>query len=87
MIFLGSGVLNELSRYLGEDVNKKTYNIKDLLYNIPCIHRTYSITYSGTPELFIPISNIRFVREDTTSKGWIEFSIDSRYDYFLLGTL
>ena len=25
------------------------------------------------------ISNIRFVREDTTSKGWIEFSIDSRY--------
>ncbi len=79
VIFLGSGVLNELSRYLGEDVNKKTYNIKDLLYNIPCIHRTYSITYSGTPELFIPISNIRFVREDTTSKGWIEFSIDSRY--------
>lgn len=29
--------------------------------------------------MFIPISNIRFVREDTTSKGWIEFSIDSRY--------
>lgn len=79
VIFLGSGVLNELSRYLGEDANKKTYNIKDLLYNIPCIHRTYSITYAGTPELFIPISNIRFVREDTTSKGWIEFCVDSRY--------
>lgn len=79
VIFLGSGVLNELSRYLGENVDKRTYNIKDLLYNIPCIHRTYSITYAGTPELFIPISNLRFVREDTTSKGWIEFCVDSRY--------
>lgn len=29
--------------------------------------------------MFIPINNIRFVREDTTSKGWIESSIDSRY--------
>lgn len=79
VIFLGSGVLNELSRYLGEDVDKKTYNIRDLLYNIPCIHRVYSITYTGATELFIPISSVRFVREDTTSKGWIEFCVDSRY--------
>lgn len=79
VIFLGAGALNELSRYLGESVEKKTYNIKDLLYNIPCIHRTYSITYSGTPELFIPIRDIKFVREDTTSKAWIQFSVDSRY--------
>lgn len=34
VIFWGSGVLNELSRYLGENVDKQTHNIKDLLYNI-----------------------------------------------------
>lgn len=79
VIFLGSGVLNELSRYLGENVDKKTYNIKDLLYNIPCIHRTYAITYSGSPELFIPIRNLKFIREDTTSKAWIQFVVDPRY--------
>lgn len=79
VIFTGSGVLNELSRYLSEDVNKKTYNIKDLLYNIPCIHRTFSITYSGSPELFIPIRDIKFVREDTTSKAWVQFKVDQRY--------
>jgi hypothetical protein len=33
VIFQGGGVLNELSRYLAEDVNKQTYNIKDLMYN------------------------------------------------------
>lgn len=79
VIFLGSGVLTELSRYLGEDVTKKTLNIKDLLYNIPCVHRTFAITYSGTPELFIPIKDISFIREDTTSKAWIQFSVDARY--------
>ena len=79
VIFLGGGVLNELSRYLGEDVTKKTYIIKDLLYNIPCVHRTFSITYSGSAELFIPIHSIGFVREDTTSQAWIQFAVDIRY--------
>lgn len=79
VVFLGRGVLNELSRYLGENVDKKTYNIKDLLYNIPCIHRTYSITYAGTPELFIPIYNLKFIKEDKIAKGWIEFCVGSRY--------
>ena len=65
VIFLGAGALTELSRYLEEDVTKQTYIIKDLLYNIPCIHRAFSITYSGSPELFVPIHNIGFVRENT----------------------
>lgn len=77
--FLGAGVLAELSRYLGEDVTKQSYVIKDLLYNIPCVHRSFAITYSGSPELFIPISKISFVREDTTSRAWIQFAVDKRY--------
>ena len=64
VIFLGSGVLNELSRYLGENVDKQTHNIKDLLYNIPCVHRSFAITYTGTTELFVPIRNLKFIRED-----------------------
>lgn len=79
VIFLGAGALTELSRYLEEDVTKQTYIIKDLLYNIPCIHRAFSITYSGSPELFVPIHNIGFVREDTTSRAWIQFAVDDRY--------
>lgn len=58
VIFLGAGVLTELSRYLGESVDKQTYKIQDLLYNIPCIHRAFSITYSNFSELFIPMDSI-----------------------------
>lgn len=79
VIFLGSGVLNELSKYFMEDTNKKEYVVKDLLYNIPCIHRACCLTFSNLPELFIPINNIRFVRNDSNSDAWIQFKVDSRY--------
>lgn len=78
VIFLGQGVLYELSHYFSEEAIKQTVNIKDLLYNIPCIHRTFTITYNW-PELFIPIKNLKFIREDTTSKAWIQFDVDKRY--------
>ena len=79
VIFLGSGVLNELSRYFDEDVTKHSISIKDLLYNIPCVHRTYVITYSSATELFIPINKLKFIRDDISSKAWIQFSVESRY--------
>ncbi len=79
VIFLGGGILTELSRYLGEEVTKQTQVIKDLLYNIPCVHRAFALTYVGSPELFIPIKDISFVREDTTSKAWVQFTVDERY--------
>ncbi len=81
VIFLGSGVLNDLSRYFSESVDKTTYSVKDLLYNIPCIHRAFTITYSSSPELFIPIKNLVFVREDTLAKGWVQFDVDRRYSH------
>ena len=52
--FCGSGVLFELSKYLNEEAKKEDYKVYDLMYNIPCIHRTFSITYNST-ELFIPM--------------------------------
>ena len=79
VIFLGQGVLFELSKYFNEEACKQTLNIKDLLYNIPCIHRTFTITYPNHSELFIPINNIKFIREDSTQKAWIQFDIDSGF--------
>lgn len=78
--FKGGGVLCEISRYLGESVDKQTYKIKDLIYNIPIVHRAYCITYSSQPELFVPINNIYFARNEATSYAWIEFCVDQRYD-------
>ena len=78
VLFLGSGVLFELSKYFSEEAMKKSYMVYDLLYNIPCVHRSFSITY-GEPELFIPIRDICFIADTNAKKGWVQFQVDDRY--------
>ena len=78
VIFSGSGVLFELSKYFNEEAAKKTYTVYDLMYNIPCIHRSFSITY-GCAELFIPVRNIQYIIDTDTKKGWAQFQVDKRY--------
>ena len=78
VIFNASGVLFELSRYFNEEACKKTYTIYDLLYNIPCIHRAFSITYQCA-ELFIPIRDIKFTVDTGIRRGWVQFQVDERY--------
>lgn len=78
VIFTAKGVLSELSKYFGEPGEKKTYTIYDLLYNTPCIHRTFAITYSAT-ELFVPIRDVYFFHDTKIKKGWVQFQVDERY--------
>ena len=78
LFFSGSGVLFELSKYFKEEAGKKIYSVYDLMYNIPCIHRAFSLTYS-CPELFIPIRDIKFIVDSELKKGWVQFQVDERY--------
>lgn len=84
IIYTGSGVLFELSKYLGEPLNKASYKVFDLLYNIPCIHRTFTITYSDMPDLFIPINNAYYeVFKNVPHNrfdSYIRFNICQRYN-------
>lgn len=77
IIYTGGGVLNHLSILLNEDSNKMEYNLQDILYNIPCIHRAFSLTYKMT-ELFIPVFNISF-ETCNHNKAYIRFCIDNHY--------
>lgn len=78
VLFQENGVLFELSKYFSEEAVKKNYKVYDLLYNIPCVHRAFSITYNS-PELFIPIRDIGFIVDTDTKKGWVQFQVDERY--------
>lgn len=74
----GAGVLPELSKYYGFNLQPKQYFIAELLYNIPCVHRAYCITFSKT-EIFIPISSPIFVRKDNEKESWIKFEVNGKY--------
>jgi len=63
------GVLAELCKYMGESVRNEEYTLKDLLYNLPYIHRSYNLTLTSQPTLFIPVSNPKFVRERTSKES------------------
>jgi hypothetical protein len=54
------GVAPALSQYLGEAETQTTHSFEDLLYNIPCIHRTFCLTYKNQKDLFIPLTDCRF---------------------------
>lgn len=76
--FQGGGVLHELSHYLGEEEGKRIYSVYDLLYNIPCIHRAFAITFQQT-ELFVPVKKVRYFYYPEKKDGWIQFQLDGSY--------
>lgn len=77
-VIKGSGVLPELLRYYQCKPLSGELAISDIMYNIPCIHRSYSITFNK-PELFIPIKNPQYVKKENSTEAWIKFSVDDRY--------
>ncbi len=74
----GSGVLPELSRHFDSPLAVKHYSIFDILYNIPCVHRAYCITFSK-PEIYVPIINPVLVKKDASKEAWVKFEVDGRY--------
>jgi hypothetical protein len=68
--FRTGGILPALAGYLGEPTQAATYTLHDILYNLPYIHRAYSLTYSSPPELFVPITEPVFVRKSGSTEAW-----------------
>jgi len=78
IILKGAGVLPELCRLLGESVNGERYDLKVLFYNLSYIHRAYCVTFGSVKELFIPISDPKFVRKEQSSEAWFQAEIYDR---------
>ena len=77
--FKTGGILPALCQHLGETSNDEIYSLKDLLYNLPNIHRAFDLTYSSDTELFIPISNPKIVRSETTHESWFCAELTDKY--------
>lgn len=77
--FQHSGILPALCKHLGEQANGEIYSLKDLLYNLPNIHRAFDLTYSSDIELFIPISNPKIVKSTATHEAWFCAEFKDKY--------
>ena len=75
-----SGVFIGLSQYFGASLENKEVSLKDVLYNLPFIHRAFTTTHPSMKELFIPIYNPHFVRKAKSEESWFCASVkDSQY--------
>jgi hypothetical protein len=74
-----TGVLPALCGYLGESSVNTEYSLKDLLWNLPFVHRAFRHTYSSAAELFIPIQNACYIKHSNSSEAWFQASVVPRY--------
>ena len=78
--FKGAGILPALCELLGDPYNNpKEFTLKDILWRMPFIHRSFCLTYKSATELFIPLQNSCFMRRDGSKEAWFQAEIQKRY--------
>ncbi|HAS6185908.1 TPA: hypothetical protein I7160_21370 [Vibrio vulnificus] len=77
--FKRNGILPALCTLLGEPCNDEIYTLKDLLYNMPNIHRAFDLTFTADKELFFQLSSPKIVRSDTTHEAWFCAEFTDKY--------
>ena len=77
--FQGGGVIASLSKYLKENEAEKVYNLKDVLSNLPFIHRAFRHTFTSHKELFIPVRNVTYRKHPDADYVWLSANIEGRF--------
>lgn len=73
-----NGIFPSLTKYFRANLGAKTVNLKDVLYNIPFVHRAFNITFRGSSNLFIPISDPHFVYQLKGHEAWFTAQVTQR---------
>ena len=75
---LPHGVFGELAKIIGEpQYHKEERSVCELLYNIPCVHRPYTLSYKSV-ELFIPVELYGFETDNRNRIAYL-FRILHKY--------
>jgi hypothetical protein len=78
--FHSSGVFPELARYFGDTVAaNETHDLCSMLYNMPFIHRAFTLTFKSSAELFIPLQEPKYVRKEDTSEAWFSACVEQKH--------
>lgn len=82
---LQRGIAFSLSQYLGETEASRVHSLEDLLFNIPCIHRTFCLTYKNQTDLFIPLTDCKYVYDKQSKEAYFSarFSKDFKNRAYL----
>jgi YaaC-like protein len=76
--FKGGGILAAISQLLEEEEPSDEHTLTDILFNLPFIHRAFRYTFRSHPELFIPLRNVVY-RKDDKNYIWVTARIEGRF--------
>ncbi len=75
-----NGIFFSINKYYGSNFSGIDVSLKNVMYNIPFVHRAYTVTYRCSKELFIPLKDPHFVRQNGGSEAWFCAEIaDEKY--------
>lgn len=73
------GILPSLAQYYAEPEPSNQHLLKDLLYNLAFVHRTFCLTYTSSPEMFIPIVEPKILYEKGTNEVYFSASLSTHF--------
>jgi hypothetical protein len=76
---LTKGVAPALSQYLQESETAMEHSLEELLFNIPCVHRTYCLTYQSQIDLFVPLTDCRFVYDSESGMAYLSANLSADF--------
>jgi uncharacterized protein (UPF0332 family) len=71
---LTRGIVPSLSSYYREAEKSSIHSLQELLFNMVFIHRTYCLTYTSQPEMFLALANCTYAIDD--ENGQVFFRAD-----------
>jgi len=75
-----SGVFPAIvSLYGGAIAARTSLDLRELLGEMPFIHRAFTLTYKSQAERFIPLEKARFVRKSGSSEAWFQAYVPPSY--------
>lgn len=73
------GVFPALSQYLQESESAKKHTLKELLFNLPFVHRTYCLTYTTQHDMFVPLRACKFVVNRTSGEAYFSAAVSEDF--------
>lgn len=77
--FQARGIAPALGRLFSDIDTRSTYNLKQVLYNLPFIHRAYILTFERKPELFLPIREPLYVCKEGSEEAWVQMETEPKF--------
>ncbi|MCP9845643.1 hypothetical protein KBY86_01840 [Synechococcus sp. Lug-A] len=76
---MSRGVAPALSQHLRESESSDTHSMEDLLFNMPCIHRTFCLTYRNQKDLFVPLTECQIRLDSHSSSAYFSGRISEDF--------